>query len=104
VLGEHGVDYEAREFFKEALTRDELAAILERAGMSPSKLVSTRSAVYRSEGLGDRDLSDDEWIERMLAEPRLLRRPILVTDDGVEIGFNRDRYEQIATRLAPDRA
>jgi Spx/MgsR family transcriptional regulator len=100
VLGEHGVDYEAREFFKEPFTRDELTAVLERTGKQPSELVSTRSTPYRRDNLGEQALSEDEWLDRLLAEPRLLRRPILVTDAGVEIGFNRERYEQIASDLA----
>jgi Spx/MgsR family transcriptional regulator len=100
VLGEHGVDYEAREFFKASFTRDELMAVLEGAGMRPSELVSTRSAPYRNDKLGEREISDDEWVELMLREPRLIRRPILVTDDGVRVGFDRDWYEQKTRELA----
>jgi arsenate reductase len=89
-----------REFFKEPFTREELVAILDRAGMKPSELVSTRSTPYRAEKLGDRDLTEDEWLAWLLAEPRLIRRPILVTDDGVEVGFSKARYEEIARELA----
>jgi len=100
VLEEHGVDYEPREFFKDPITSEELASLLDRAGLKPSELVSTRSSVWRNEKLGEQNLAEEELFERMLREPRLLRRPILVTEDGVEIGFNRSRYEQIATSLA----
>jgi arsenate reductase (glutaredoxin) len=100
VLGEHGVDYEAREYFKEAFTRQELESILSRAGRKPSEMVSTRSTPYRKERLADQGLSEDELLERMLSEPRLIRRPILVTDDEVVVGFDRARYESIATELA----
>lgn len=100
MLGEHGVDYEAREFFKEPFSRDELRSVLERSGLTPSELASTRSTPYRRDNLGEQTLSEDEWLDRLLAEPRLIRRPILVTDAGIEIGFNRERYEQIARDLA----
>ncbi len=94
------MSHEVREFFKEPFTRDELTSILERAGMQPSELVSKRSSVYRNEQLGDQDISEDAWLDRMLAEPRLIRRPIFVSDDGVEVGFNKDRYAQIVRSLA----
>ncbi len=102
VLERHGVDYEPREFFKEAFSREELDGVLERAGMTASELVATRSTVYRNERLGEQDLSDEDLLQRMLAEPRLIRRPILVTDDGVTVGFNRDTYEEAAKALAGD--
>ena len=89
------MEHEVREFFREPFTRDELMSILDRAGMKPSALVSTRSSVYRSERLGERQLSEDDWLERMLAEPRLIRRPILVSDEGVEVGFSKARYQAL---------
>ncbi|HYH11693.1 MAG TPA: arsenate reductase family protein [Thermomicrobiales bacterium] len=100
VLDDHGVEYEPREYFKEPFTRAELASVLERAGLRPSELVSTRSTVWRSEKMADQDLSEDALFERMLGEPRLVRRPILVSDEGVEIGFKRSRYEELAQALA----
>jgi arsenate reductase (glutaredoxin) len=94
------VDHEVREFFKQPITRDELTSILDRAGMKPSELVSTRSSPYRNENLGEQGLSEDQWLEKMLAEPRLIRRPIFVSDDCVEVGFSKARYEEIARDLA----
>ena len=93
------MDYEVREFFKQPFTRTELASILDRAGMQPTELVSTRSRVYRNHQSGGQQVTEAEWLERMLAEPRLIRRPILVTDDGVEVGFSKARYEEIAREL-----
>ena len=38
------------------------------------------------------NLSDDELIDLMLKEPRLIRRPILVTGKKVLFGFNPTEY------------
>ena len=100
VLEEHGVEFQSREFFKEPFTREELESVLERAGMQPSDLVSTRSTVYRNGNMGELDLSEDELLGRMLAEPRLIRRPVLVTNDEVKVGFNRTQFEVTAKQLA----
>lgn len=102
VLNEKGVKFDTREFFKEPFGRAELKSVLVRGDMTPSELVSTRSKAYRAEGLDLRDPSDDELLDLMLDEPRLIRRPILVTDDDVHVGFNRDSYESIATTLGAD--
>ncbi len=100
VLDAHGVDYDVREYFKEPFTREELESVLERAGQQPSDLVATRSVPYRTQRLAEQGLPDDELLERMLAEPRLVQRPILITEDEVLVGFDRGRYEQKAKALA----
>jgi arsenate reductase len=102
VLGEHGIAFEAREYFKHAFTREEIESVLARSGLSAADLVSTHSIPYRKGNLGELGLTDADWIERMIAEPRLVRRPILVTDDEVVVGFDRTRYERIAQRLGDE--
>ena len=37
-------------------------------------------------------LSDDQLIDLMLEEPRLIRRPILVVGDDVLFGFDAEEY------------
>lgn len=39
-------------------------------------------------------LTDDDLIDLMLAEPRLIRRPILILDDTVLFGFRSRDYQQ----------
>ena len=90
ILREAGVDYEKREFFKQRFTHEELTGLLKRTGLSVNDLLSTRSTPYREQGLADQDLSDDEIIGLMLEEPRLLKRPILVSGSNVVIGYKAD--------------
>lgn len=103
-LEQHGVEYDAREYFKDPFAREELESLLHRAGLVPSELVATRSTPYRTERLGEQQLSEVDLLEHMLGEPRLVRRPILVTDDEVMIGFNRERYDAKAQALAAKQA
>lgn len=100
VLDNAGVAYTAREYFKEPFTAAELQNVLDRSGLDPSELVATRSTPWRKGGLADKKLSQEELFEHMLTEPRLVRRPILMTDTEVIIGFDRERYEAIANQLA----
>ncbi len=41
---------------------------------------------------GRGELSDDELIDLMLGEPRLIRRPILITGKKVLFGFDAEEY------------
>lgn len=38
------------------------------------------------------DIDRDKAIGLMLANPSMIKRPVLVHDDGIEIGFNPERY------------
>jgi arsenate reductase-like glutaredoxin family protein len=38
--------------------------------------------------------SDEEWLQLMAEEPRLIRRPILRTDRGAWVGFTPEAWEQ----------
>ena len=39
--------------------------------------------------------TDDELIELMVEQPRLIRRPILTDGDQIVFGFNQDAYDEI---------
>lgn len=85
-LNQAGIDFEAREFFMEKFTREELTELLATTGLSLDDIVSKRSNPYREMALANRKITDDELIGLMLEEPRLIRRPIVVGTDGVLIG------------------
>lgn len=101
ILKETGANFEKREFFKQKFTREELTGILEQSGLSVTDLLSTRSTPYREKGLADQDLTDGEIIDLMLEEPRLLKRPILVSGSDVVIGFKADETRNL---VAMDKA
>ncbi len=95
ILKETGADFEKREFFKEKFTREELTGLLERTGLTVADLLSTRSTPYRERGLADEDLTDDEIIDLMLEEPRLLKRPIMVSGSHAVIGYKADEIRKL---------
>ncbi len=59
-------------------------------------MLSTRSRAYRELGLAERELSDQELLDLMAREPTLLRRPLIVSERGVVVGFDRRRLEELA--------
>jgi Spx/MgsR family transcriptional regulator len=89
------VAYTRRDYFKQRFTREELSATLERAGLTPADALSKRSRAYKELGLADRPLSDGELLELMVREPTLLRRPLIISSAGVEIGYNQERLRHL---------
>jgi arsenate reductase-like glutaredoxin family protein len=68
---------------------------LQRAGLRPSEVLSTRSRVFRELGLAGRQLSEDEVLDLMVREPTLLRRPLIIGPTGALVGFNQKQLEAL---------
>lgn len=75
-------------------TRDELAQLLDRAGLSPAQAIRRGEKEYKELGLSDSS-SDDELLSAMTTYPRLIERPIVVTDKGVRIARPTELIEEI---------
>ena len=84
-----------RDFFKDRLTRSEIEQIV--ALTSADEMFSWRSPSAKPFRQYRGKLSDERLIDLMLEEPRLIRRPILITDAGVLFGFDAEQY---ASRLS----
>ena len=79
-LSQAGIEFDERDFFAEPFTEDELRAVI---GTRPvSDFFSWRSPSFRKMGLDRDSLTDDRLLELMVAEPRLIRRPLILTADG----------------------
>lgn len=95
MLKESGVAYERREYFKDKFTKDELRSLLDSAGLSVGDVISTRSTPYKQQDLANRNLNDDEILELMIEDPRLLRRPIVISGDKAVIGHNEKKLREL---------
>ena len=85
-LHDRGVRPEERDYFAQPLTQEELRELAGVAG-GIRLLVATGSPSFRRLGRPLEDLTDTELEAHVLAEPRLLRRPLLRTSaDRVLVG------------------
>lgn len=94
-LNDAGVSLQRRDFFKQRMSGDEIAALFARANVSPSEMLSKRSRPYSELGLADQTLSDDEIVALMAEHPALIRRPLIVKDGKAVVGFNRTAIAEL---------
>jgi arsenate reductase len=96
ILRASNVELETREFFKDRFTTVELRTLFQHIGTTPQAMLSRRSIPFRELGLATKDLGDEQLLDLMTDHPALIRRPIIITPDGSQIGFNRASVEQLA--------
>ncbi len=86
LLDDKGVAAEVVEYLKTPPDKAELTQIINQLGISPRQLMRTKEVEYRENNLDDPGLSDAALIEAMIRLPKLIERPIVVTDKGVALG------------------
>ncbi|MDQ3702099.1 MAG: transcriptional regulator [Chloroflexota bacterium] len=89
-LSDHGITVRERELFKNPLTAAEVEDLI---GSRPvTDVLSTRTSEYKARGLDKGLPGDAELLRQMEAEPRLLRRPLLLVQEHLLVGFDQARW------------
>ncbi len=90
-LHEKGLETEDRDFFQEKFTESELRQLIE--GRKPADVFSWNSPSFKALGRPAESLSEDEMVQLMLGEPRLIRRPLVVVNGQLVIGGSQKALE-----------
>ena len=77
LIRERGFEPEIVEYLKTPLDADALRALLGVLGMSARDLIRSGETPYRELGLSDSNLSQDDLITAVAANPILMQRPIV---------------------------
>jgi len=87
------VEIDERDFFKIPFTRDEIGDLLQ--GRPASDMFNFRSPSFKQLGLSMENLGDDQLIDLMLGEPRLIRRPVVRIGDKAYFSADRSVLESL---------
>ena len=76
-------------------TYNELTAWHERSGLPLKRFFNTSGLLYKSMGLKDKlpQMSEDEILKLLATDGMLVRRPLLVGNDFVLVGFKEAEWE-----------
>ena len=86
LLRENGYAPHIIEYLKTPPSEAELASILERLGMEPRDLMRKKEDEYKEENLAEPGLSRKDLIKAMHAHPRLIERPIVLSNGKAALG------------------
>ena len=86
LLRERGLEPQVINYLETPPTAEELGRLLDLLGIEPRALLRRGEAAYRELDLANPDLSRDELIAAMVANPILIERPIVVNGDRAALG------------------
>ena len=97
-LQEHQIPFVERNIFSEPLNSSELKALLQMTEDGTEEIISTRSKVFQKLNMDLDDLPLQELLELVQNNPGLLRRPIMIDDKRLQVGFNEDEIRRFLPR------
>ena len=93
-LDEHQINYQFHNYKTDGLSAELLNDLLKLVDWQ--SLLNTRGTTWRKldEALRDQIDNQDAAIKIMLANPSILKRPLLIDDKRALLGFSEDSYSQ----------
>ncbi|MCS9999866.1 transcriptional regulator Spx [Weissella cibaria] len=93
-LEANAIPYKERNVFKEPLTRDDIKNILRMTEDGTEEIISTRSKLFSELDISLDDLSLGELIEMIQKQPALLKRPLMIDEKRMQVGYNEDEIRR----------
>lgn len=97
-LEKHNIPLKERNIFSEPLTKKELLKILRMTENGTEEIISTRSRAFQQLRINLDDLSIDQLLDLVEKNPSLLRRPIIMDDRRLQVGYNEDEIRRFLPR------
>ena len=96
-LDSNSVKYEDRHIKENNPSKEELTKWINKYKIDIKKLFNTSGMKYRELSLKEKlpNMTDEEKIELLASDGMLVKRPLLITDDKIVIGFKEKEYETI---------
>ncbi len=98
-LEENNIEYEYRNIKEDNPTGDELREWISKSDYPIKKFFNTSGNVYRELKLKDKlpGMNEDEKIEILSTDGMLVKRPIVVAENFVLVGFKEEDWKRLNT-------
>ena len=95
-LDEQKVNYTDRHIVEERPTCEELKIWFERSGLPLRKFFNTSGRLYKEMKLKDKlsEMSEEEQIKLLATNGMLVKRPLVVDEDKVLVGFKETEWKE----------
>lgn len=94
----YGVPFEEHNILTQPMTAEDLKSILAKTENGTEDIISTRSKVFQKLNVDVDELKMNQLIALISEHPSLLRRPIIVDEKRMQIGFNEDEIRAFLPR------
>lgn len=91
------IPYEGKDIKLDNPTYEELKVWHEKSGLPLKRFFNTSGLVYKELELKDKlpSMSEEEQLQLLATDGMLIKRPIIITENAVLVGFKEDQWEKL---------
>lgn len=97
-LRNHNISYSERNIFLEPLSIDEIKQILQMTEDGTEEIIPKRSKAYQELDINIEEMPLQELLDLVQKHPGLLRRPIIMDEKRLQVGYNEDEIRRFLPR------
>ncbi|MGG3469833.1 transcriptional regulator SpxA [Neobacillus pocheonensis] len=97
-LEEHEIPYKERNIFSEPLSMEEIKEILRMTEDGTDEIISTRSKTFQKLDVNLDTMPLQDLFKLIKENPGLLRRPIIIDEKRLQVGYNEDEIRRFLPR------
>lgn len=97
-LEDHNIPYIERNLNKNPINANEVKEMLRLTEDGTEELISTRSKIFSKLEVNLDDISINTLIDLIVEYPSLLKRPIIMDDRRIQVGYNEDEIRRFLPR------
>ena len=96
-LEEKGLEYEYRDIKTDNPSLEELSLWYKQSKLPLKKFFNTSGQLYKSMELKNKlpEMSEDDMLNLLSSDGMLVKRPLLIADDNVLVGFKEAEWEKL---------
>jgi arsenate reductase len=94
LIQDAGINPEIVDYLNDVPSVKELARLIKLLGIAPEELVRKGEEEFKSLFKG-KDMTDEQWIEAMVNHPKLIERPIVVSNKKAVIGRPPEKVREL---------
>ena len=98
-LDEHHIQYTERDIYKNPPSLEELQEILAKTENGTEDIISIRSKAFKDLNININELPMSKLYEVIHEHPGILKKPILVDDKRIQVGYHEDEIRKFISRL-----
>lgn len=95
---EQKIPYEEKSIFSPNLKEEELREILTKSENGTSDIISTRSKIIKEKNIDVDNMTISQMISFIRENPSVLKRPIMVDDHRIQVGYNKEEITTFIPR------
>jgi len=100
ILKETNTDFDSIDYFTDPIPKEKLKELIRKLGISVGELIRKKDQLYQDLRLGEKQLTEGQWLDLLAIYPDLLQRPIVEKGDKAIVAKPAKKIREFLTSFS----